>query len=238
MTELSATYHYQFLEVSRAPDSPGLYAWYGSLALFPADYKDDIVGGVNFGISRLRESLARHTARFDPRPRRLSGRSEFGARWRGQLQDSGRAAIRSKIIRPDASSAGIDSSIRTATSDETLRKELVSLLQGAQPTLAAPLYIGVTNSLRRRLREHVDLYNELKDAILRDPDRLADLKRSIENERTDFAHRLVAAEFEPENLSVFAWPYTTSLSSAKTDSILRSAEWLLNRWHRPLLGRE
>jgi hypothetical protein len=238
MAKVAETQHYPFLEVARAPDSPGLYAWYGSLALFPADYRDDVVEGVNLGVVRLRESLARHTARFDPRPRRLSGRSEFGARWRGQLQDFGRTTIRGKIIRPAESSSGIDASLHASTSDEYLRGDLVSLLRAAQPTLASPLYIGVTNSLRRRLREHVNLYNELKDAILRDSDHLAALKRSIENERTEFAHRVVAAEFEPENLSVYVWPYASSLSPSKVDSLLRSAEWLLNRWYRPLLGRE
>jgi hypothetical protein len=128
--------------------------------------------------------------------------------------------------------------LESATSSEPLRRELVSILQSAQPALAAPLYIGVTNSLRRRLREHVTLYNDLRDDVSRNPERLADLKRATENQRTEFAHRVVAAEFEPENLSVYAWPYTSSLSQAEIDSLLKSAEWLLNRWYRPTLGRE
>ena len=238
MTKAIAAQHYTFLELTKAPDSPGLYAWYGSLALYPADYRDDIAGEVNLGVVRLRESLARHTARFDPRARRLSGRAEFGARWRGELQDAGRTAIRRKILGSSAPGGDMDGALDSATSSEFLRRELVSILQSAQPALAAPLYIGVTNSIRRRLREHVNLYNDLKDAVSRDPERLADLKRASENQRTEFAHRVVAAEFEPENLSVYVWPYSSSLTPAEVDSLLKSAEWLLNRWHRPILGRE
>ena len=238
MTNAIAPQHYTFLELTKAPDSPGLYAWYGSLALYPADYRDEIADGVNIGTARLRASLARHTARFDPRPRRLSSRAEFGSRWRGELQDAGRATIRRTILGSSTSEGGMDGALESATSSEPLRRELVSILQSAQPALAAPLYIGVTNSLKRRLREHVTLYNDLRDDVSRNPERLADLKRATENQRTEFAHRVVAAEFEPENLSVYAWPYTSSLSQAEIDSLLKSAEWLLNRWHRPTLGRE
>lgn len=229
---------YKFIDLAQAPDTPGLYAWYGSLALYPADYKDDIADGVNLGVMRLRESLARHTARFDPRPRRLAGRAEFGARWRGELQDTGRISIRRKILGSTNTAGEIERIFDSATATANLRQELVLLLQSVQPTLTAPIYIGVTNSLKRRLREHSSLYNDLKDAASRDPDKLAELKRNIENQRTEFAHRVVAAEFEPENLFVYVWPYSSSLTPVETDNLLKSAEWLLNRWHRPILGRE
>jgi hypothetical protein len=233
-----APQHLGFLDLATAPDSPGLYAWYGALSLSPADYRDEVVDGVNLGPRRLRQSLARHTTRFDPRPRRLSARSEFGGRWRGELHDTGRAAIRRLLLGPSVSDEGIEEALGAATSSELLRRELVSILQSAQPYLTAPLYIGVTNSLRRRLREHADLYNELRDAVAGEPERLMNIKRATENTRTEFAHRAVAAEFEPENLSVYVWPYASSLSANDVDRLLRSAEWLLNRWHRPVLGRE
>jgi hypothetical protein len=111
-------------------------------------------------------------------------------------------------------------------------------LQSSQPFLTAPLYIGVTNSLKRRLREHADLYNELRDSVANEPERLLDIKRATETHRTEFAHRAVAAEFEPENLSVYVRTHSSSLPASDVDRLLRSAEWLLNRWHRPILGRE
>jgi hypothetical protein len=128
-----ALQHLSFLDLAAAPDSPGLYAWYGTLSLSPADYRDAVVGGVNQGPRRLRQSLARHTARFDPRPRRLSARSEFGGRWRGELHDTGRAAIRRLLLGPSASDVGIDQALETATSSESLRRELVSIRYDLAP---------------------------------------------------------------------------------------------------------
>lgn len=229
---------YSFLELAKCPDSPGLYAWYGTLTLSPADYRDEVIDGYNWGPARTRQSLARHTSRFDPRPRRLSGRSEFGGRWRGELLDAGRASVRRTLLEPMSEDAGPGLHLSKVTGDETLRRELAAILQSAQPYLTAPLYIGVTNSLRRRLKEHADLYNELRDTVSREPDRLLDIKRASEMRRTEFAHRAVAAEFEPENLSVYVQPYASDLRPSEVDSLLRSAEWLLNRWHRPFLGRE
>lgn len=234
--------HLSLSEVDEAPEKPGLYAWYGSLALYRADFRDDIVEGRNRGPMRLIQSLMRHTSRFNLRPRRLSSRSEFGGRWRGELHDVGRANILQTLSclteTQPVYHSGMSRSIDSAMESEETRHALVSILQLAQPRLAAPLYIGVTNSLRRRLKEHADFYFELQDSIQGDPEALSKLKKFVESRRSEFAQRAVAAEFDAEHLSVYIQPFDGDLPADKADEVLRTAEWLLNRWYRPILGRE
>lgn len=222
-----------FFEVHNAPDKPGIYAWYADLAMSAADLRHEIVGENDVGARRFRHSIARHTARFDPPPTRLSSRSAFGGKWRGQINDSSRLQLRRLIAGEELgdSASQMATKLAKATKDEGNRKMLADLLKQSTPFLSAPLYIGVTNSLQRRLKEHTELFMEVRDAVKRDDQMLSRLKQGSGEL---FAHRAVAAELEADHLLVYVQPAGLG---ENTEAILHSAEWLLNRWHRPLLGR-
>jgi hypothetical protein len=230
-----------FGNVSVAPTVAGLYAWYARPSIARADFKGTQGNGGDVGHQRIRSALVRHTARFDPPPKRLSSRSPFGGRWRGEMVDHGRAKIRRTILQdPPHHANSIEEKVYLATRDQKCRERLVEVLEMAHPLLASPVYIGVTNNLRRRLKEHTDSFLELKERCVKLDNYLNRLKAEVDNSSTDFAHRAVAAEFTAEHLFVVAIPLASPIAEADADhlNILSAAEWLLNRWYLPPFGRK
>lgn len=239
MSNITAPMSLSFREVARAPQVPGLYAWYVRPSLFKADIKTSCIGGEDVGQARTRAVLARHTARFDPPTRKLYGRSSFGGKWRGEMVDQGRQRIRHTLLqKAPGGKTSIEFKIHAATSTESKREYLSNILGAAHPLMAAPLYIGVTNNLRRRLREHSDGFIETKDYCQRIDGYLAKLKDQIDWRSADFAHRAAAAEFSSDNLFVVLLPLESCYDESEHEDILHAAEWLLNRWYTPPLGRK
>lgn len=228
-----------FGDVSRAPQVPGLYAWYARPNLFKADIKSVVKDGEDVGQTRTRSVLARHTARFDPLPRKLYSRSAFGGKWRGEMSDHGRVRLRRTLLQiPPLQKNSIEEKIYSATTTEEKRNYLSEILEAAHPIIAAPIYIGVTNNLKRRLREHADGFLEAKDYCRRIDGYLAKLKDQIDWKGADFAQRAAAAEFSTDNLFAMILPLESDFEESDHQEILHSAEWLLNRWYTPTFGRK
>lgn len=228
-----------FGDVSRAPQVPGLYAWYARPTLFKADIKYALQDGEDVGQTRTRSVLARHTARFDPLPKRLYSRSAFGGKWRGEMSDQGRSRIRRTLLQnPPLQKNSIEQKIFSATTTEEKRKYLSEVLEAAHPVIASPIYIGVTNNLKRRLKEHTEGFLEVKDYCRRIDGYLARLKEQIDWKGADFAQRAAAAEFSSDNLFAMILPLESGFDEDDHQDLLHSAEWLLNRWYTPTFGRK
>ena len=238
-----------FDEVSNAPEVVGVYAWYGALYAPLADYKRTVdENGTDLGGGRLRAVLAKHLSRYQLAPFRLSGRGSFGADWRGTLEDRAHATMQDVVLGrvvpdpTDKTDHGFAKSLANVSRKEPLRHLLSRALAASTPFLEAPIYIGMTNNLRRRLDQHVGRYRAIRDAVANDDARLEELRERARNGPSNFAVRAIAMDFSPEHLKVYALDVEdlareSTLTSDQLRDVATVAEWLLNRSHRPSAGR-
>lgn len=153
--------------------------------------------------------------------------------------DHGRQKIRRSLLHGTPSNKNtIEYRIHSATSTEERRLYLSEILKAAHPIISSPVYIGVTNNLNRRLKEHSETFLEVKDYCRRIDGYLAKLKEQVDWRASDFAHRAVAAELSSDNLFVALLPLDLNFDEDAHQDILHSAEWLLNRWYTPSFGRK
>jgi len=234
---------YTCMTVDEAPAGVGLYAWYASLAAGPKDWEAELEQGVDVGAQRLRALLGRHTARYAAPPLELSARGTFSTVWSGSLSDETAVPIARTLQRAPAESASDYDATRAPCLQESLdspalRQKLVTALEAALPVLSAPLYIGVATCLRERLSTHVHQFQEFSARASKDPSVRESLRRA---RKSSFATRAVAMGYTPAQLVVWTLSLDEIIEEDAPPEKLRlvaeAAEWLLNRWHRPFLGR-
>jgi hypothetical protein len=211
--------------VSAAPDLPGIYAWYAEIKLGPPDWIEHIDEEQDLGEVRLRSALESFSFFFARQRLSVEARSHFNVTWTGDLtEDLARrlAAAESKLL-----SASLQSAAR--------RELLVRIVGAASPVFSHPLYIGVADSLRTRLRQHSDEFFNLREAQRQAPGNFTEYA----NEQT-FAQRAFRLGLKEENLTVHftSIDLTSALDRDAVRQTLESAEWLLNHWSTPLLGRK
>jgi hypothetical protein len=200
-----------------------------------------LADGEDLGDQASRSLLQRHSTRFASPPLKIDARGAFFTGWRGDIQDSTqdklRAALAGKTTANEQGTGELEpSQLDSVLASPQHREILIGILQLATPILSSPIYIGVAKSLRTRLRQHVDVLFKLANAA---PATAEERDRLLSDSR--FASRAVGMGFSADTLSV----WTLNLSAAypgksNTDAlraVAETAEWLLNRWHRPLLGR-
>jgi hypothetical protein len=228
--------------VGTAPDSPGIYAWYSSPTIGKADWDVIFEDGEDIGSSRLRQSLSRHSERHSLLPLNVDAVAGFSATFKGLLEDT------SYFVK---GTDGQDTTIGNSNLQEILsapvwRGVLVQALMLSTVFFASPIYIGVAKSLQNRLGQHARKLLKLTDGVKNDQTKRENLLKRSENTPIDnaFAARAVGKGFSPENLIVVTMRFDQlkidgnahSLSEDDLRCIAEAAEWLLNRWHRPVLG--
>jgi hypothetical protein len=231
------------LNVDEAPESPGLYAWYGLLNAGPQDWELNLAAGEDLGAQACRTLLQQHSSRFASPPLRLEARGTFSSIWRGDLRDASAERLRTilagevaAVEKDPTSDENQQRLLDSVLASSKLREILLGILKAATPILSAPMYIGVAMSLRARLRQHVDMLFKLASTAPASP---RERERLLADSR--FASRAIGMGFSADTLSV----WTLNLASLYPDHsdqealrvVAETAEWLLNRWHRPLLGR-
>ncbi len=232
------------LDVDEAPDSPGLYAWYGTLKAGPQDWEMKLSNGDDLGHRACRTLLQKHTTRHASPPLTLEGRGAFTTMWKGDLRDT-TAETLAGILDQEASTpeyaAGGEqypSQLHEVLSLPRTREILLKVLQVATPILAAPVYIGVATSLRTRLRQHTETLYKLSKHVDKNPDARRELQKL---QKSTFASRAISIGFSPDSLTAWTLNLASVYPKKEDQDALRmvaeSAEWLLNRWYRPMLGR-
>ncbi|KJK23499.1 hypothetical protein UB46_15670 [Burkholderiaceae bacterium 16] len=240
---------FTFGDIERAPEAPGLYAWYARIYAPAGDYRRQVgEDGVDHGERRFRELLAKHLLRFRLPPFELRGQGTFGASWRGQMHERSSDLHQDIFLARVAADAslddeefGLEKNLGRIAKDEKKRAFLARVLTELTPLVSAPIYIGVAKNLRSRLRQHVSLYQGLRDTIGTDKDKLEALKEKVAAEGLSFAQRAIACDFSPDHLVVAVCNVRDISNGQWSDEELRNmagvAEWLANRWHRPFAGR-
>jgi len=239
--------------VSEAPESVGLYAWYGRVDAGEADWRFDPVEGADAGTGRFLGLLARHSSRHQPQPIFMTGVGPFASVLTGELQDRTQDSLQKALAwrgeaEPEPSGQnnsggpGYDeertAKVHMAAESAEHRKALAAILGAATPLLTAPLYIGVAKNLRVRLGTHASQVFKAAKFVRDNPDGREQL---LQGDKPSFAARAVAAGFSPDNLVVWTLNLDKLLAELsdveKKRAIAEAAEWFLNRWHRPIFGR-
>jgi hypothetical protein len=139
----------------------------------------------------------------------------------------------------EASDRAAAPKLQTALNTPAMRKALFESLELSAPIFAAPLYIGVAENLRDRLATHAHnlLVHSSRSA------RSSNYFRNVSDSKilSTFAFRAARQGFSDDNLEVWVLDIAEVADEAKNGQQLRvvaeACEWLLNRWHRPQLGR-
>jgi hypothetical protein len=211
--------------VSMAPDLPGLYAWYAEVRLGQQDWMQKLQDDEDLGESRLREALDAFSYLLARQRLSVEASSHFSTKWRGVLEE---------FISSRVGSANT-ANFATTLSSPARRELLVSIISTAAPVFAHPLYIGVADSLKTRLRQHSDEFFSLREAQRESP-------AAFEGYASEqnFAQRAFRLGLKQEHLSVYFTPIKIEgdLDRLAIRETLEAAEGLLNRWSMPLLGRK
>jgi hypothetical protein len=241
---------YSFNEIDSATESPGIYAWYAKLPAGLADWKSDFdETGKDLGESKLRNLLLFHSNKYNPPEYQLTAKSNFELQWLGQLTPQLTSSF-DKYLRSDKeedwdlkNNEKIKEikNIQKPFKKEKNRALLVKVLENCCPFLSSPIYIGKSENLKRRLKEHASEIKKFSKALSAEPQKRANLLKYIQNERATFAARAIALGFIPEQLFVFTFDLgvfeSKKCSQAELHELACTIEWLLNRWHRPVAGR-
>lgn len=222
-------------KVDEAPNSAGLYAWYGRLSVGAADWDDRETKCNSTAQSQLLGALRDHSVKFQQQPLEMEALANFSTRWVGGLKP---ALPENWDEEPEGLWSGsVNHPISHVTSSNPGREELLGLLNNVLPVFSSPLYIGlaIDQTLKSRLQQHRSKLRRHWDGVSRDPDYPARIKPE------NFADRAIKVGFSPRDLYFYTIHIETEseeISKVRHEELLRSAEWLLNRWANPILGRK
>ena len=220
--------------IDAADEAPGLYAWYATLVFGAADWQHALdARGCDLGMSRFGLLLSDQTMRLVPPTIRIGAVGHLWARWSGPLEEGGSEEIKKAIGLTHKSPAAGPAALRSVMQREDLRQATAELLSTCAPQVTAPIYIGVATSLRTRLKQH---RTDLRDGIAA---KNAAGGTPPPELRKSFGGRAAAAGFTEDMLSVATFPISGGpLNVDDRRTVAEAAEFLLNRWSRPILGRQ
>jgi hypothetical protein len=236
--------------VNQAPTTAGIYAWYAKLDAGVADYRRTLAtdGLTDLGGKHLRQFLLRHSHKFAPTPYHATAKASFELTWTGKLEPQLATSLERVLGEEGLDELGEKERKQAERIQLPFRREktrhlLVQLLKHATPFLAAPIYIGTSDNLRRRLVEHTRAILQLRDIIARAPEKREEILQSVrDGKATNFAGRTTALELGPTELEAYTLDVRRlcgayEVTTEELESLATCVEWLLNRWHRPLAGR-
>lgn len=239
---------YDTLTAHKAPDAVGMYAWYGRLDAGILDWQYELVDGKDVGINRFRTLLQKHTSRLTPPPLVTTAVTTFSTLYKGTLEEQGINFLRStldSIAEASNSQDGVEATsaklLLDAIEQPKMRAWLVKIFSVVNPIISAPIYIGVAKSLNERLGTHVSHLQKFSAAIAKEPLRRKEL---LQGPKSSFGSRAIGMGFTLESLEVWTLNLEQLLEVSNPSekdnlrAVAEAAEWLLNRWHRPMLGRK
>ncbi len=236
MTQFKISSAYHLDEAEQAPERPGIYVWYGRLSVGPGDWDERRNSSSDVAQNQLLKALRDHSVKHSQQPLRVDALASFTTRWLGDLE----AVIPDKW-NTNTEGAWIpkgDSDVARSTSSNIGRQQLLNMLDSAFPLFCSPLYIGlaIDQTLRTRLKQHRFHLRKHWDNVSKDPDYPSRLTNPAK-----FADRAIKVGFSPADLFFFTLHVeddSETASGIRHEELLRSAEWLLNRWANPILGRQ
>ena len=222
-------------KVEEAPEQPGLYVWYGRLSVGAADWDERETSSNLTAQTQLLKALRDHSLKYRQQPLQMEALANFSTHWSGGLEPALADSWNDEV--DGAWDGATDHFIARSTSSNQAREDLLTLFESALPVFNSPLYIGLTidQTLRSRLQQHRSKLRRHWEKVSSDPDYSSRIKPD------NFAERAIKVGFSPSNL----YFYTLHIdmennvgSELRRKELLLSAEWILNRWANPILGRK
>ncbi len=199
----------EYHQISLAPPTPGIYAWYIDLELREADIND---------YEQTRENLFQ-----------LSEHLEIPRLWvetRGNLTKCFRGFLIHKHLAIDKE---LSEKVEQILLNSEQRKAFSLILKKCLPTLMAPIYIGVSDNLKQRLEQHRRVLS--KGIIADKKDReLYSFAKEIGRRKISTNKLIVFIHVMPELTSLAG-------DKKKLKDIAEAAETILNRLFYPIIGR-
>jgi len=218
-----------------APDCPGIYVWYGKLSVGAADWDESLNASNEVAQIQLLRALRDHSTKHRQQELQVDATANFTTRWSGGL---GAILPDSWNLEEGTWAVESESKIAKSTSVNTERRDLLDVLGAAFPIFSSPLYIGlaIEQSLRDRLKQHRSQFRRHWDKASCDPEYPSRIVNPAK-----FADRAIKVGFSPADLYFFTLHIEDEISThseSRNERLLRSVEWLLNRWANPILGRQ
>ena len=239
MTDGLSLTHFSMRDVDQAPESPGLYAWYVSFRAGPHDWKIQPSPDGDQAIDGFLGLLRKYAGFYEPLPIGLTGRGSYGAKWEGSLELD--FPLRENA---EGASAGDEEGMRridklmTSLGNEERRRVMATILEKASPVFSSPLYIGVAENLRQRLKQHRQDFTKTHDWLRENPEHT----ETVRARGKSFGQRAAARNIAMEHLEAWVIDLADEENDEVTKKHLRntaeSAEWLLHRLYSPILGRQ
>lgn len=209
---------YSWHEIGDIPAQPGVYAWYYTPEITAFDLERVMADILSHKASGSRDAAKEAVRMFlDDNIFSYFREKPYFAHLRGALKPRYDGTIEHK---PTLSESLIDRIV-----DEPMRLSTIrEVLEGSAPHFASPIYIGMSEKLRIRLRRHKSLIEKYGE--------LPNLDASEEDQRDQsFAREVRSRNIPPTRLFVVVKVITGAPGSYV------DIENILNRIHYPLLGR-
>lgn len=217
----------------QAPDCRGIYVWYSRPSLGLADWDEHHTETAQTNILR---AINKFTKKHQNQPLNIHATANFSIKWDGDVYTKND----DENLVDDALSSHDETNNHfvTATKHNDSRSKLIQLMESSFPTFHSPLYIGraTEQTLHERIEQHRNSFYRHWQQSTKDPT----YKDRLINNTKNFASRAVVRGFSPSDLyfqTIHPSPSATMTSSEESD-LIKSIEWLLNRWAFPLLGRQ
>lgn len=213
-----------WFDLSKAPQKPGVYAWYLRPELLDRDIQE-LVGELAQCKSKNQEGHKHNIVRlflrkrifsyFEQKPYRIELTGALKPRFSGEAKHS---------TEDDLS----DELIGRISDDPSLLYLLKKSLNDTSPMQASPLYIGMADNLKKRIAKHKGLIIKLENEVAQYNQSYLDYDYTPQE--INFAERVLDRNIPPTQLYL-TYCETESKSSAK------DIENILNRIYFPILGR-
>ncbi len=234
------------MDVDSVPNSPGIYAWYQIAGIGEADWdKENDLRNLLIDFTRSKSNIEMNVL--------IKG--IFNAEYEGHVSDNTTEYL-TKILKGSGYGEGAGDEyglddisvyekkrapkLQLSMKINESRKILSNILNLATPIFSAPIYVGVAKKLGDRLKSHVnalDTYEEYRDYITK----FLETEDQYYNEFDKIlAQRLFKLNIMRDSLRIWTLDLNAMFPERDTlelREIAEGAEWLINRWNRPPLGR-
>ena len=206
-----------YSDLSIAPQTSGVYAWYSSLRIGARDLHD-----FEQTVIEIRDDRAKAVVYVEERLNSLLFKKyredDYQIVLQGALKPKYEGDAR-HVPRPSTNL------VERLIDDPSRLKIVAEAIGTAAPYFTAPLYIGMAKNLRERLGRHKQLIETLYDSLRS--------RNGIEIKDNDagFARQIVARGFDPMTLFVYVHEV-----DVKTNEQV-DVESILNRINFPIFGR-
>jgi hypothetical protein len=219
---------YRWTEIYNVPIKPGVYAWYYSPEVTDYDLKNAINNLLNLKIKNDKEAASEVVKEFLYKSIfRIFQEEPYQAFVKGALKPEYKGYLEHC---PHLSESLVSRIIEEPERLVTIK----NVIESSTPNFASPIYIGMSDKLGKRLKQHKKLIEKYYSEPLNIKDeKIEELKNYRENGQKDrsFAMEVCRRKMIPSRLFV-AINILDNIGKKYID-----IENILNRIHYPLLGR-